>query len=89
MRLLAHEPHQPGHTESNVNIDSSFLFASLLWGSVGVGYWIYGKKQREMMPMVGGVAMIVVSYAVNSWLLMTLICIALMVGVYQLMKRGH
>jgi hypothetical protein len=72
-----------------VNFDSSFLFASLLWGSIGFGYWIYGKKQREMMPMVGGVVMIVVSYAVSSWLLMTLICIALMVAVYQLMKRGH
>ena len=71
-----------------MNFDSSFLFASLLWGSVGFGYWLYGKKQREMMPMVGGVAMVVASYAVNSWLLMTLICLALMVGVYQLMKRG-
>jgi len=71
-----------------VNFNSSFLFASLLWGSFGFGYWIYGKKQREMMPMVGGVAMIAVSYVVNSWLLMTLICVALMISVYQLMQRG-
>lgn len=72
-----------------MNFDSSFLFASLLWGSVGFGYWIYGKKQREMMPMVGGMAMMAVSYLVNSWLLMTLICLAMMVAVYELMKRGH
>ena len=72
-----------------MNFDSSFLFASLLWGCVGFGYWIYGKKQKEMMPMVGGVAMIVVSYLVNSWLLMTLLCIATMVAVYQFMSRGH
>jgi hypothetical protein len=70
-------------------VNSNFLFASLLWGSVGFGYWIYGKKQREMMPMVGGVAMISVSYLVNSWLLMTLLCLAMMVAVFQLMKRGH
>jgi hypothetical protein len=69
--------------------DTSFLFASLFWGSLGGGYWIYGKKQREMMPMIGGVAMIAVSYFVSSWLLMSLICIALMVAVYQLMKRGY
>lgn len=69
--------------------DTSFLFASLLWGSIGGGYWIYGKKQREMMPMIGGVAMIGVSYFVNSWLLMSLLCIMLMVAVYQLMKRGY
>jgi hypothetical protein len=69
-------------------MNTSFLFASLLWGSVGGGYWIYGKKQREMMPMIGGVAMIAVSYFVTSWLLMTLLCGALMVAVYLLVKRG-
>lgn len=69
--------------------DTNYLFASLLWGSIGAGYWIYGKKQREMMPMIGGVVMIVVSYFANSWLLMSLVCIALMVAVYYLMKRGY
>ncbi len=68
--------------------DTNFLFASLLWGSVGIGYWVYGKKQQEMMPMLGGVAMIAVSYFVGSWLLMSLISIALMVAVYLLVKRG-
>ena len=68
--------------------DTSFLFASLLWGTIGFGYWIYGKKQREMMPMIGGVGMILVSYFVSSWLLMSLICVAVMVAVHQLMKRG-
>jgi len=69
--------------------DTSFLFASLFWGSVGGGYWIYGKKQREMMPMIGGVAMIAVSYFVSSWLLMSLFCITLMAAIYHLMKRGY
>jgi len=56
---------------------------------VGVGYWVYGKKQRELMPMLGGVAIIAVSYLVSSWLLMTLLCLALMVAVYLLVKRGY
>jgi hypothetical protein len=72
-----------------LNFDSSFLFASLLWGSVGVGYWIYGKKQRAMMPMIGGAAMIGISYLVSSWLLMSLLGLALMVAVYLLVKRGY
>ena len=69
--------------------DTNFLFASLFWGSVGAGYWIYGKKQREMMPMLGGVTMIAVSYFVGNWLLMSLICIALMVAVYLLLQRDY
>ncbi len=72
-----------------MNFNSSFLFASLFWGSVGIGYWVYGKKQRELMPMLGGVAIIAVSYLVSSWLLMTLLCLALMVVVYLLVKRGY
>jgi hypothetical protein len=71
------------------NFDASFLFASLLWGSIGVGYWIYGKKQREMMPMIGGAAMLAVSYLVSTWLLMSLLCTALMIAVYLLVKRGY
>ena len=76
-------------TASILDFDSRFLFASLLWGSIGVGYWIYGKKQREMMPMIGGAAMVGISYLVSSWLLMSLIGLALMVAVFLLIKRGY
>lgn len=69
-------------------LNTNFLFASLIWGSVGVGYWVYGKRQSSMSSMFGGVAMIAASYLVSSWLLMSLICLATAMGVYLLMKRG-
>ena len=72
-----------------MNFDSSFLLASLFWGSVGGGYCIYGKKQRSMMPLIGGFVMIGVSYVVSSWFLMSILCIGLMVGVYRLAKQGY
>lgn len=68
--------------------DAKFLFASLLWGSIGVGYCIYGKKQQEIVPFLGGVALIAVSYLVSSALLMSLISLALIVVVYVLVRRG-
>ncbi len=37
---------------------SSFLFASLIWGSIGVGYFMYGKRQQSWIAMVGGLVMI-------------------------------
>ena len=67
----------------------SFLFASLIWGSIGVGYFIYGKKQQSFPAMIAGILMIVVSYFVGSALLMSLICILLIVAVYMLLKRGY
>jgi 4-hydroxybenzoate polyprenyltransferase len=33
--------------------------------------------------------MVAVSYFVSSWLLMTLICVALIAAIYFLMKRGY
>jgi hypothetical protein len=48
---------------------ASFLFAALVWGSIGVGYFIYGKKQQSLTAMVGGILMVGVSYFVSSALL--------------------
>lgn len=70
-------------------LDSKFLFASLIWGSVGVGYFVYGKKQEAMIPMIGGLVMVAVSYFVGSWLWMTLTCVGLMIGIYWLLKQGY
>jgi len=67
----------------------NFLFASLVWGSVGIGYFIYGKKQSSFVPMIGGVLMIAASYLSGSALVMSLICIGLIVAVYVLLKRGY
>jgi hypothetical protein len=72
-----------------LKLDSSFLFASLLWGSIGVGYFIYGKKQGATMPLIGGIAMIGVSYVVSGWLLMSLISIVLIAAMHWLMKLGY
>ena len=74
--------------QKSVDFESSYLFASLLWGSIGVGYWIYGKKQREMMPMIGGVAMVALSYLISSWLLMSLLGVGSMIAIHWLMRRG-
>ena len=69
--------------------NANFLFASLVWGSVGMGYFIYGKKQSSWAPMIGGVLMMAASYFVASALLMSLVCVSLMAAVYFLLKQGY
>ncbi len=68
---------------------ASFLFASLVWGSIGIAYFIYGKKQQSFSAMLGGILMAAVSYFVGSALLMSLICVVVIVVVYQLVRRGY
>ena len=74
----------PGKLEykCSMNIgNSSFLWASLLWGSIGMGFAIYGKKQRATAPLVGGVALVAISYFIDSALMMSLVGVALIAGI--------
>jgi len=46
------------------------LLWGLLFGSIGLGYFIYGRKQRAAVPLVTGLALMVFPYFVsNAWLL--------------------
>ena len=69
--------------------NTSFLFASLLWGSIGVGYFIYGKKQQTLSAMAGGILMVIMSYFIGSALLMSLICFGIAAAVHALIRRGY
>jgi hypothetical protein len=62
----------------------SYLFAALIWGSIGTGYAIYGKKQRAPVPLVGGIALMGISYVITSALYMSLTGVALMAGIFWL-----
>lgn len=54
----------------------------LLFGSVGFGFFIYGKKQQAVVPLVCGVLLMVFPYFVSNTILIVLIGIALMVIPY-------
>jgi hypothetical protein len=46
------------------------LLWGLLFGSIGLGFFIYGKKQRAVVPLVCGLTLMVFPYFVsNMWLL--------------------
>jgi hypothetical protein len=68
---------------------TSFLFASLIWGSIGLGYFIYGKKQQSLSAMMGGILMMIVSYFIVSALAMSLVSVGIIAMVYWLVKRGY
>jgi len=65
------------------------LVASLIWGSVGLGLFIYGKKQQSMVPLFGGLLIMGLTYFIDSALYMSLAAIALLSGVYWLKRQGH
>jgi len=57
---------------------STSLLWGLLFGSIGMGYFVYGKRQRRGIALLSGIVLIVFPYFVSSWYLIILIGIVLM-----------
>ncbi len=69
-----------------MNMDT--LWASMLWGAVGSGFAIYGKKQSRPVPLVGGLVMIGATYFCESTLVMSIVGVALIAGIWWATQRG-
>ena len=51
---------------------------NILFGAIGAGYFLYGKRQQEGVPMFCGFALMVFPYFVSSAWMLFLIGAALM-----------
>lgn len=45
---------------------------SLFWSSIGLGFVVYGKRQSALMPLIGGILLMAISYLVSSVFWMSL-----------------
>lgn len=45
----------------------------IIFGSIGLGFFIYGKKQQVAMPMICGLGLMVYPYFVSNTLLLVLL----------------
>lgn len=71
-----------------VDLNEHFLWASLIWGAVAGGYFVYGWRQRSAIPLAAGAAMTAVSFFLPA-LWMTLVCIAIIFATWWLLKQGY
>jgi len=67
-----------------MNMNASSLLWGLLFGSIGMGYFIYGKKQGQVVAMLSGVALMAFTYFVTNAIFIVLIGIMLMALPYFL-----
>jgi len=62
--------------------DTSVLLWGVLFGSVGVGFFIYGRKQQAIVPLLAGVALFVVPYFIANVYLLVLVGLILVAVPY-------
>jgi hypothetical protein len=60
-------------------MDGTSLMLSLLFGTIGVGYVMFGKKAERMSPLISGAALIVIPYFISNVILLIVVGLALMV----------
>ncbi len=68
--------------------DTPFLYASLLWGTIGGGCIVYGKKQGAAPPLVAGFALLAASFIPSIWL-MSVVGVLLLAGMVWGLRRGY
>jgi hypothetical protein len=67
-------------------MNASYLFSAIVWGAIGLGFLIYGKKQKTVVPLAGGIVLMAVTYLVKNALYMSLAGMAAIAGIYVLKK---
>jgi hypothetical protein len=90
-----HKPRRPGDrlevgimmAAVSFAVNSSTLIASLIWGSIGSGFAIFGWKQKEPLPLFGGIALISISYFIGSALWMSLVGALILTALVWLKRR--
>jgi len=61
-----------------MNFNTAALVWNVLFGAVGAGYALYGKKQQEPVPLLCGVGLMVFPYFVSSIFWLVVVGAALM-----------
>lgn len=73
---MAHE-RSPGTT-----LNESWLLWGLLFGSIGLGFFMYGRKQKAVAPLLCGLALMIFPYFVANTILLVAIGCALIIIPY-------
>jgi hypothetical protein len=81
MGLVPHVNHPPFLADNVVGdriMDSNSLMVSLVFGSVGMGMFMYGKKAGRMVPLGAGLALMILPYLIPNAIAASVVSCALM-----------
>jgi len=57
--------------------NTSQIILSVLFGGIGLGFFLYGKKQKAIVPLIAGIGLIVFPYFVANVYVLIAVGIAL------------
>jgi hypothetical protein len=60
-----------------MDLDPTYLTLSLLFGALGMGLFLFGKKAQRMPHLMAGVALMTCPYFITNAIAMVSICVIL------------
>jgi hypothetical protein len=61
-----------------VPLSTASLVWGFLFGAIGIGFFVYGKRQEKLVPLICGLVLMVFPYFVSNTVVMVIIGTALM-----------
>ena len=58
-------------------MNTSTLLWGLLFGSVGLGFFVYGRRQKTVVPLLTGLALMIFPYFVSNTILLVALGVTL------------
>jgi hypothetical protein len=58
-------------------METSALLWGLLFGSIGLGFFVYGRRQKTVVPLICGLALMLFPYFVSNTILLVILGIVL------------
>jgi hypothetical protein len=52
--------------------NTSTLIWGVIFGSIGLGFFVYGKKQKAIIPLFSGIGLIVAPYFISNMYILIL-----------------
>jgi hypothetical protein len=68
-------------------MDTNNLMLSFLFGIIGMGMFMYGKKQGRLVPLAAGALLMGIPYLITNVMLLLLVCSGLTVSPW-LLREG-
>lgn len=65
-------------------MNATQLFLGVIFGSIGLGYFMYGKKQKMTVPLVCGLVLMIYAYFIESTTLLSVIGVVISILPYFL-----
>ena len=63
-----------------MNFDTTNLIVNVFAGIVGMAYFMYGKKQQKVVPLISGVGLCVLPYVIDNNTLLISVCVGLAIA---------